>query len=145
MACPSNRFVLVSSLKCGSQNPWSELFVPYAGELAFSLFAAGHLKNFLEDAPADLLDGFLALKDRSGIDVHVFFHPLVQGGVGRDFDARSGFAAINTPAASREDAHIATAGDQSSHAHRVIAGCVHETKAEGRNGFGVMVHGGEWR
>src|SRR5204863_6790530 len=82
-------------------------------------------------------------EDCSGVDVHVVLHPVVKGSVGRHLDTGGGFAPVHTAAAGGEHANVATAADQTGHAHRVVAGCVHITKARCSDWFGVMINRGE--
>src|SRR5207245_4099654 len=98
-----------------------EFLVPNASQFALGFFTARHGDDLVEDPPADLLDRFRAIEDCAGVDVHVWFHPTVERGVGRDLDTGRWFAAIDTAAAGGEHADVATAADQTGHAHRVVA------------------------
>ena len=84
-----------------AQNPRRKFFVADAGEFALGALAARDGNDFLKDAPTNLLDRLRAVKNRAGVDVHVLVHPIEERRVRRDFDARSGLAAIHAAAPGR--------------------------------------------
>lgn len=63
------------SLQRRPHSPGNELIVAVAKLFAEGLSAAGDLQERIEDAPAHLLNRF-TFHDRTGIDVHVFGHPV---------------------------------------------------------------------
>src|SRR5207247_869337 len=71
--------------------------------------------------------------------------PVVEQGVGRDLDARRGFAAIHAAAAGGEHANVAAAADQASHAHGIVTGRVHETETARGDRLGVAINRGQRR
>src|SRR5580765_522578 len=128
-----------------SKGPRRELFITDSGQLAFGFFTAGHSNDLFEYAHANLLDRFCSIKDRSSINVHVLFHPIVERAVRRDFDAGRRFAAIDAAATGGENGDVAAAGDQTGHADRIVSGCIHETKAGCVDLLRVFVNRREWR
>src|SRR6266446_9544091 len=143
---PSLHYSITPSLQFSKhrpQLPGREFLVTHAGQLALGLLTAGNRDDFLEDARAHLLHSLGAVKDRAGIDVHVLFHPPIEGSVGGHFDARSGFAAIDATAAGGEHGQVAAAGYQARHADGVVSGRVHETKARRSDRFRVFIHCGQ--
>src|SRR5262249_42159948 len=78
-----------------------------------------------------------AFENNAGVDVHVVDHVLEHRGVDGDFDAGGGFATEDAAAAGGEDQDIGAAGDDASHANRIVAGGVHDHKAFGFHGLGI--------
>ena len=83
---------------------------------------------------------FLAIQNRAGIEVDVAFHPAVERCVRGHLDAGSWLAAVHTAATRGEDPDRAASGHQSRHAHRVVAGRIHEAQARSRDRLGIVQH-----
>src|SRR5262249_38932281 len=98
-----------------------------------------HSQDLLENLPAHDVHR-RAFEDNAGVDVHVVDHVLVHGRVGGDLDAGSGLAAEDAAAAGGEDQHVGAAGDDPGHAHRIMAGRVHDNEALGFDGLGIADH-----
>src|SRR5262245_58922738 len=87
--------------------PRRKFFIADAGQFAFGLLATSYRDDAFKDAHPNLLHGFSAVEDGSGIDIHVLLHPVVERGISRHFDTRSGFATIDTAASGGEHCNIA--------------------------------------
>ena len=85
-------------------------------------------------------NSFLAIQNRAGIEVDVAFHPAVERCVRGHLDAGSRLAAVHTAATRGEDPDRAASGHQSRHAHRVVAGRIHEAQARSRDRLGIVQH-----
>src|SRR5437763_13824440 len=107
--------VLLSTFKCelegGAEHPGREFFVADCGGFAYGFFAAGDGDDFFKNSGAHLLKGFGAVEDGAGVEVHVVAHAVEHGGIGGNFDAGGGFAAVDAAAAGGEAADGAAAAD----------------------------------
>src|SRR6186713_2536881 len=98
-----------------AEHPGRELGTAEIKTLALGRLARGRLQDQLEDALATVLDALLAFEDGAAIDIHVLFHALVHGRVGRELDRRRGLAAEHAAAAGGEADEVGAASD--------LAGC----------------------
>src|SRR2546422_5999099 len=119
--------------------PRRKLVVAHTGQLALGFLAAGHSDDLLENQVTDLLDGFGAIKNSPGVNIHVFDHVLEKRRMSGDFDARSRFAAIDTSSASRKNTDVAASSDQPGHAHGIETRRVHKTESRDFDLLGVIV------
>src|SRR6266403_1416976 len=68
-------------LHCGADLPRLEFVVADAQGLGFGLVAGRRAQDQLEDAPAVILNRFLAIDDGPAIDVHVVSHAPIEGAI----------------------------------------------------------------
>src|SRR3954469_23894260 len=92
-----------------AKHPGCELGAAEIEAFAFGRLAGRGLQDEIEDALTALLDAFLAFEDGAAIDVHVVFHALVHGGVGRKLDRGRRLAAEHAAAARGEADEIGAA------------------------------------
>src|SRR5581483_3681076 len=92
------RILIDATSHRGAEHPGRELRAAEVKTLALGRLARRGLEHEIEDALAALLHALLAIEDGAAIDVHVVFHALVHGRVGRKLDRGRGLAAEHAAA-----------------------------------------------
>src|SRR4051812_12303326 len=123
-----------------AQHPWRELGAAEIKTLALGRLSGRGLEDEIENALAALLDALLAFEDGAAIDVHVLFHALVHGRVGRELDRRRRLAPEHAAATRGEADQIGAAGDLPGRGNGIVARRVHEDETLLGDGFGVAQH-----
>src|SRR3990167_1287100 len=119
--------------------PRLEFIVTDAQRFRLRLLPRRRGKNEVEDAPAVLLDGLLAVDDGAAVDVHVVGHAPVERGIRRKLERRCGLAAEHAAAAGREAEHVGAARHLAGGRDWVVAGRIHIDEALGRDRLGILV------
>ena len=92
-----------------SDRPGCELGRAEIKQLTLRALARCHTQDVLEDPFTRLLHRLGPIEDRAAVDVHVLFHALEQGRVGRDLDRGCRLAAEHAAAVSGEAHEVRTA------------------------------------